>query len=442
MRFRETAKRTKLRRKEEPACPAGPDSQKFGAPCAGACSPSTRSSIPRCSTRDGARWRRSAASPPRPSGCGCAGFAKLGLDLACEGANVGLVGLVVAADAGAAGVPGDRRRGLAEAHRFRRHLPRPLRRRDRPARHQARRIRAVRRIAGAISSRRCWRPRTGASSTISASTSIGTLRARDRQRACRRRRPGRLLDHPAARQERVPHQRALDLAQDHRGLSGAVARASPDQEGDPRASISTAPIWAAAPSASRRRRATISASPRATSISPKRAMLAGLFKAPTKFSPNVNLPAARARANDVLSNLVDAGFMTEAQVYSARRNPATPVERTEHDSPDWYLDFAFDEIKQLAAAGQARRRPRADGAHRARPGHPAEGRRGAGGQAARRRAGLSRPSGRRRHRRSRRPRARHRRRPRLWREPVQPRHRRAAPARLLVQGDRLSRRRC
>src|SRR5580704_7702675 len=53
------------------------------------------------------------------------------------------------------------------------------------------------------------------------------------------------------------------------------------------------------------------------------AMLAGLFKAPTKYSPYVNLPAARARANDVLSNLVDAGFMTEVHVYAARRNPAT-----------------------------------------------------------------------------------------------------------------------
>ncbi len=82
------------------------------------------------------------------------------------------------------------------------------------------------------------------------------------------------------------------------------------------------------------------------------AMLAGLFKAPTKFSPGVNLPAARARANDVLSNLVDAGFMTEAQVYSARRNPATPVDRNEQSSPDWYLDFAFNEVKQLAAAGK------------------------------------------------------------------------------------------
>jgi len=82
------------------------------------------------------------------------------------------------------------------------------------------------------------------------------------------------------------------------------------------------------------------------------AMLAGLFKAPTKFSPDVNLPAARARANDVLSNLVDAGFMTEGQVYAARRNPATPIDRAGIASPDWYLDFAYNEIRNLAAQGK------------------------------------------------------------------------------------------
>ena len=82
------------------------------------------------------------------------------------------------------------------------------------------------------------------------------------------------------------------------------------------------------------------------------AMLAGLFKAPTKYSPLVNLPAARARANDVLSNLVDAGFMTDGQVYAARRNPATPIDQTANDSPDWYLDFAYSEVRALAAAGK------------------------------------------------------------------------------------------
>ena len=82
------------------------------------------------------------------------------------------------------------------------------------------------------------------------------------------------------------------------------------------------------------------------------AMLAGLFKAPTKFAPHINLPAARARANDVLSNMVDAGFMTEGQVYAARRNPATPVDRRRDTTPDWYLDWAYEEVKQLANKGK------------------------------------------------------------------------------------------
>ena len=77
------------------------------------------------------------------------------------------------------------------------------------------------------------------------------------------------------------------------------------------------------------------------------AMLAGLFKAPSKFAPHVNLPAARARANVVLDNLVEAGFMTEGQVFGARRNPATAVDRRDERSPNYYLDWAFDEMKKL-----------------------------------------------------------------------------------------------
>ena len=82
------------------------------------------------------------------------------------------------------------------------------------------------------------------------------------------------------------------------------------------------------------------------------AMLAGLFKAPSRYAPHNNLPAARARANDVLQNMVDAGFLTEGQINIARRNPATPVDREEESSPDWYLDWAFEETKKLAAAGK------------------------------------------------------------------------------------------
>ncbi len=78
------------------------------------------------------------------------------------------------------------------------------------------------------------------------------------------------------------------------------------------------------------------------------AMLAGLFKAPSRFAPHINLPAARGRANVVLDNLVEAGFMTEGQVFGARRNPAMAVDRRDERSPNYYLDWAFDEMKKLA----------------------------------------------------------------------------------------------
>ncbi len=79
------------------------------------------------------------------------------------------------------------------------------------------------------------------------------------------------------------------------------------------------------------------------------AMLAGLFKAPAKFAPHINLPAARARANEVLTNLVQSGLMSEGQVIAARRNPATAIERNDFDTPDYFLDWAFEEVKRVAA---------------------------------------------------------------------------------------------
>ena len=76
------------------------------------------------------------------------------------------------------------------------------------------------------------------------------------------------------------------------------------------------------------------------------AMLAGLFKAPARYAPHINLPAARARANEVLTNLVQGQLMTEGQVIGARRNPA--VDRGGNESPDFFLDWTFEEVKRLA----------------------------------------------------------------------------------------------
>ena len=81
------------------------------------------------------------------------------------------------------------------------------------------------------------------------------------------------------------------------------------------------------------------------------AMLAGLFKAPTKYAPHVDLAAARGRANVVLSRMVDSGFLTEGQVTAARRNPATPIDRShEIAAPNYFLDYAFEETKKLIEA--------------------------------------------------------------------------------------------
>ncbi len=80
------------------------------------------------------------------------------------------------------------------------------------------------------------------------------------------------------------------------------------------------------------------------------AMLAGLFKAPTRFAPHVDLAAARGRANEVLTNMIQAGFLTEGQVTAARRNPATPIDRShEVDSPNYFLDWAYENTKKHIA---------------------------------------------------------------------------------------------
>lgn len=83
------------------------------------------------------------------------------------------------------------------------------------------------------------------------------------------------------------------------------------------------------------------------------AMLAGLFKAPGNYAPHIDLAAARGRANLVLSNMVAAGFLTEGQVTAARRHPASAIARTQDaDSPNYFLDWAFNESKKIIESTQ------------------------------------------------------------------------------------------
>ncbi|MCX2722251.1 transglycosylase domain-containing protein [Roseibium salinum] len=88
------------------------------------------------------------------------------------------------------------------------------------------------------------------------------------------------------------------------------------------------------------------------------AMLAGLYKAPTKYAPHINLPAARARANEVLTNMVQSELLTEGQVIGARRNPALAVDRSQEQLPEYFLDWGLEEVKKLARRNPALARDR------------------------------------------------------------------------------------
>lgn len=54
---------------------------------------------------------------------------------------------------------------------------------------------------------------------------------------------------------------------------------------------------------------------------PQSAMLAGLLKAPSRYAPTRSVKAASARAEEVLDNMVEAGFLTEAQAKAAGQQP-------------------------------------------------------------------------------------------------------------------------
>ena len=190
--------------------------------------------------------------------------------------------------------------------------------------------------------------------------------------------------------------------------------------------------------ASTPRRTAISANRRAQLNLYESAVIAGLLKAPTRFSPARDRDTAAARAAQVLANMVEAGYISQSEAAAAEREagalgaiavaPAGRRAISPTGSPTRSRDFAgtddrdltvattLDPRMQAAAESGGRRHARA----RRRQGRGQPGR--AGRDVARRRG------------------ARHGRRPRLRRKPVQPRDPGAAPARLGVQAVRLSRR--
>ena len=75
---------------------------------------------------------------------------------------------------------------------------------------------------------------------------------------------------------------------------------------------------------------------------PEAAMLAGLLRAPSYYSPIRNLDRARDRAATVLAAMASVGFISPQMEQSARKNPARiaarPASRSENYVADWIMD--------------------------------------------------------------------------------------------------------
>ena len=77
------------------------------------------------------------------------------------------------------------------------------------------------------------------------------------------------------------------------------------------------------------------------------AMLAALPKAPSRFAPTVDLERAQDRAGHVLTDMVQAGVVSEDAVAEARANPAVPQPQTRDRPVNFFLDHVEEELADL-----------------------------------------------------------------------------------------------
>jgi len=86
------------------------------------------------------------------------------------------------------------------------------------------------------------------------------------------------------------------------------------------------------------------------------AMIAGLLKAPSKYSPLTNPAIARARARLVLSQMQEAGFITEEQEQKAAEEVSHSFERSQRAAPleaDYAIDYVMERLAPAFVMGLA-----------------------------------------------------------------------------------------
>ncbi|WP_063833565.1 transglycosylase domain-containing protein [Skermanella stibiiresistens] len=74
------------------------------------------------------------------------------------------------------------------------------------------------------------------------------------------------------------------------------------------------------------------------------AILAGLLKAPSRYSPTTSPERAAERADVVLSAMVDAGYITPDDIKTMRAAPPTPRRKPEGDGDRYFADWVADQV--------------------------------------------------------------------------------------------------
>ncbi|HJU32363.1 MAG TPA: PBP1A family penicillin-binding protein [Hyphomicrobiaceae bacterium] len=84
------------------------------------------------------------------------------------------------------------------------------------------------------------------------------------------------------------------------------------------------------------------------------AMLAGMLKAPSKYSPMSNAAIARERAQGVLAKMVEAGFLSEGESVEAGKVPLRFSDQLQRGGSgvDYAVDAALERVPALVASAQ------------------------------------------------------------------------------------------
>ncbi|MDE1172206.1 MAG: PBP1A family penicillin-binding protein [Parvibaculaceae bacterium] len=81
---------------------------------------------------------------------------------------------------------------------------------------------------------------------------------------------------------------------------------------------------------------------------PEAAMVAGLLKAPSRYSPANDIDAARARTRIVLLRMADQGYITQEQAADAIAHPATLLGYAGSSSVNYFVDWVADSVPSYA----------------------------------------------------------------------------------------------